>query len=114
MKVRQYEIWDADLNPQIGTEPGKVRPVVVVQTDLLNRHHPSTLICPITSKVQPGSELLRVHIAKGTCGLEESCDIMIDQVRAIDNTRLVNKAGRITEEMEEKIKFNLSVVFDLE
>ena len=63
MEIRQYEIWLADLNPRIGTEPGKTSPVLVVQTDLLNRvFHPSTLICPITSRVSKNSEVLRVHL----------------------------------------------------
>ena len=44
MKIKQFEIWTADLNPQIGTEPGKIRPVLIVQTDLLNSLHPSTII----------------------------------------------------------------------
>jgi mRNA interferase MazF len=113
MKARQYEVWIADLNPRIGTEPVKVRPVVVVQTDLLSRHHPSTVICPITTKVQPDSEILRVHLAKGSCGLDEDCDIKIDQVTAIDNARLLNKVGKVPAESANKIKFNLSVIFDL-
>jgi len=94
MRIRQYEIWIADLNPQIGTEAGKIRPVVVVQTDLLNKMHPSTLVCPITTKVHPGSDILRVHIEKGTSGVEDNCDIMLDQVRAIDNRRLIKRSGR--------------------
>ena len=114
MRARQNEIWIADLNPQIGTEPGKVRPVVIVQTDLMNRQHPSTIICPITTKVQPDSAILRVHLAKGSCGLNEACDVMIDQVRAIDNARLLNKVGKIPAESANRIKFNLSVIFDLE
>jgi mRNA interferase MazF len=114
MKARQFEVWIADLNPRIGTEPGKVRPVVVVQTDLLNRHHPSTVICPITTKVQPDSEILRVHLAKGSCGLDEACDVMIDQARAIDNKRLVSKLGKIPAEAVEKVKKNLKVILDLD
>jgi mRNA interferase MazF len=108
MKARQYEIWIAD-----GTEPGKVRPVVIVQTDLLNKHHPSTIICPVTTKVQPGSEILRVHLAKGSCGLDEACDVMIDQVRAIDNARLLNKVGKIPAEACKKIKNNLMILLDI-
>lgn len=114
MRIRQYEIWIADLNPQIGTEAGKIRPVVVVQTDLLNKMHPSTLVCPITTKVQPGSEILRVHLAKGSCGLEEDCDIMIDQVRAIDNARLFNRVGQVPKAVSFKIKQNLKILFDLD
>ncbi len=114
MKVKQFEIWIADLNPRIGTEPGKVRPVVIVQTDLLNKHHPSTIICPVTTKVQPGSEILRVHLAIGSCGLDEACDIMIDQVRAIDNARLLRKLGKVPATSIEKVKQNLKVILDLD
>jgi len=71
MKIKQYDIWVADLNPRIGTETGKTRPVLVVQTDLLNKVHPSALICPITSKVQNESELLRVHLKKGESGVTD-------------------------------------------
>ena len=65
MKIKQFDIWLANLNPSRRTEPGKTRPVVVVQTYLLNDTHLSTLICPITTNVQPEIELLRVHLKKG-------------------------------------------------
>jgi mRNA interferase MazF len=113
MQARQYEIWIADLNPGIGTEAGKIRPVVVVQTDLLNKHHPSTLVCPVTTNVQPGAEILRVHLTRNA-GLEQDCDVMMDQLRAIDNKRLVRKIGKLSIENIDKIKSNLSVIFDLE
>ena len=114
MKVKQFEIWIADLNPTIGTEPGKVRPVIIVQTDLLNKHHSSSIICPITTNIQKESEILRIHLKKGCCGLNESCDIMIDQIRAIDNKRLIKKVGIAPIEISEKIKENLKILLDLE
>lgn len=114
MKARQFEIWIADLNPTIGTEPGKVRPVIIVQTDLLNKHHPSSIICPITTNIHEGSEILRIHLLKGCCSLEVACDIMIDQVRAIDNKRLIKKIGNIPVDMANKVKGNLKIIFDLE
>lgn len=64
MNTKQFEIWIADLNPRMGTETGKVRPVIIVQTDLLNSVHPSTIICPITTNVNPDSDILRVHLKK--------------------------------------------------
>ena len=114
MKVKQYEIWIADLNPTIGTEPGKIRPVIIVQTDLLNKHHSSSIICPITTNVQKKSEILRVHLKKGCCGLNEACDIMIDQIRAIDNKRLKNKIGIVPIDIISMIKEDLKIIFDLE
>ena len=114
MRVKQFEIWVADLNPKMGTETGKVRPVIVVQTDLLNQDHPSTIICPITTNVKPDSEILRIHLKKSKFGLTEDCDVMIDQVRAIDNKRLVKKIGAVDSNVSERIRESLKIVLDLE
>ena len=114
MLVKQFEIWIADLNPQIGTEAGKKRPVLVIQTNLLSKiSHPSTLVCPITTNVQKEAEILRVHLKKGMANLHENCDIMIDQLRAIDNKRLVNKVGDLPKNLIEKVKENISILIDL-
>lgn len=114
MKIKRFEIWIADLNPQIGTELGKTRAVLIVQTDLLNQvSHPSTIICPLTTKVQKGAEILRVHIRKGITNLNENCDIMIDQIRAIDNKKLIRKIGELPVNLTDKVKENLLIVLDL-
>jgi mRNA interferase MazF len=114
MQVKRFEIWIADLNPQIGTEPGKMRPVLIVQTNLLNKvSHPSTIICPITTNIQKDSEILRVHIKKGTSNLNENCDIMIDQVRAIDNKRLIKKIGELEDHLSKQVIENLLIILDL-
>lgn len=114
MLINQFEVWIADLNPQIGTEAGKTRPVLIVQTNLLNKiQHPSTIICPLTTNVQKDSNILRVHLKKGMANLHEDCDIMIDQIRAIDNKRLVKKLGAIPQSLIEVVKENISIVIDL-
>ena len=113
-KPRQYEIWLADLEPRFGTEAGKTRPVLVVQTNLLNKVHPSTLVCPITSKVLIQSEILRVHLHKGIANLDRSFDVMIDQVRAIDNRRLIRKLGIIPMNEIKRVKENLKIILDLD
>ena len=112
MKIKQYEIWIADLNPKFGTEAGKTRPVAVIQSDLLNKFHPSTIVCPITTNVKVDANILRVHLTKGSSKLKEDCDIMIDQARAIDNKRLLKKIGDLNQEQIELIKTNLSIVLD--
>lgn len=115
MLIKQYDIWLADLNPQIGTEPGKTRPVLIVQTDLLNKiPHPSTIICPITTIVENDADILRVHLKKGMANLLENCDIMIDQIRAIDNKRLIKKIGTLPAELVSKVKENILITLDLE
>jgi len=113
MRIKQYEIWIADLNPRFGTETGKTRPVVIIQTNLLNRFHPSTIICPITTTVKSEANILRVHLTRGSAKLKEDCDVMIDQVRAIDNKRLLKKIGELPQEKIDLIKTNLSIVLDI-
>jgi mRNA interferase MazF len=114
MRIKQFEIWIANLNPRIGTETGKIRPVIIVQTDLLNKEHPSTVICPITTNVKPDAEILRVHLNKSKFGIKEDCDIMIDQVRAIDNKRLVKKIGEVDNKVAVKVRENLKIILDLD
>lgn len=114
MSIKQYEIWIADLNPQIGTEPGKTRPVLVLQTNLLNKiPHPSTIICPITTNVNVESDILRVHIKKGTSNLMQDCDIMIDQIRTIDNKRMIRKIGDLPSDLISGVKENIKIIIDL-
>lgn len=114
MQMNQFEIWIADLNPQIGTEPGKTRPVLIMQTNLLNEiPHPSTIVCPITTNVQKNATILRVHLKKGNANLTDDCDIMIDQLRAIDNKRLIKKIGNLPKQLVEKVKENVGIVLDL-
>jgi len=115
MQIKQFEIWIADLNPKIGAETGKTRPVLAVQTNLLNKiPHPSTIVCPITTSIKKGSDILRIHLKKGTANLNQDCDIMIDQFRAIDNNRLINKVGELPKELISLVKDNLMIVFDVE
>ncbi len=106
--------WIADLNHQIGTEAGKTRPVLIVQTNLLNKvPHPSTIIIPITTKIFKGSEILRVHLKKGEANLIKDYDVMIDQIRAIDNKRLIKKIGRLPKNKEVQVKENLAIILDV-
>ncbi len=115
MAIKQFEIWIADLNPQIGTESGKTRPVMAVQTNLLNKiPHPSTIVCPITTNIKVDSEILRIHLKKGMANLQQDCDIMIDQIRAIDNKRMIKKVGDLPAELIDKVKENLIIVLDIE
>ena len=114
MKIKQNEIWIADLYPQIGTEAGKTRPVLIIQTDLLNKVlHPSTIICPITTNIKIEAEILRVHIERGVANLKENSDIVIDQLRTIDNKRLVKKVGKLPPNLVRKVKENLMIVLDI-
>ena len=112
-KIKQFDIWIADLEPQRGTENGKIRPVLIVQTNLL-KEHLSTVICPITTNVVTESDILRVHIKKGVANLKSDSDVMIDQIRAIDNRRLTSRVGELPKDLQEKVKENIKIILDLD
>jgi mRNA interferase MazF len=83
-------LWLANLNPGRGTEPGKVRPVLILQNQaLLDAGHPSTLVIPLTTNLVDDAEPLRIRIASGD-GLAKDSDLLVDQLRAIDNKRLID------------------------
>lgn len=87
--LKRGEIWLADLNPPRGTEPGKTRPVLIVQSQaLLDADHPSTYVIPLTTRLLDDAEPLRIRVpAAGQ--LHRDSDLLMDQLRAIDNRRLV-------------------------
>lgn len=110
MKISKFHVYTADLNPRFGTEPGKVRPVVVIQTDLLNNEHPSTIVCPITTKIIPETEYLRVHLSGESSGLHKPSDVLVDQIRAIDNRRFIERIGALTTDQKERLTRNLRLL----
>lgn len=112
MKIDKFHVYLADLNPQIGTEAGKIRPVVVVQTDLLNNVHPSTIVCPMTTKIIPRASILRVHVPQKEAKLDKASDILIDQIRAIDNRRFIKQLGKLSIHCQEKVLENLRIIVE--
>ena len=108
MKIQRGRLYLADLNPRLRTESGKTRPVLVVQTDLLNEaDHPSTWVLPCTTRLA-GDNLLRVPLPRGLAGNRQECEVMIDQSRAIDNRRFVRALKplprNILRDVEDKLR----------
>jgi mRNA interferase MazF len=112
--LKQYEVWLADLNPRFGTEPGKKRPVAIVQTNALNAAgHPSTLVCPISTNVIKGASILRIHLSVKEGGTSKPSDVLVDQVRAIDNRRFIKPMGILSSASKKALQGNLKIIFDL-
>jgi len=88
--IERGTIWLANLHPQKGTEPGKTRPVLILQDQaLLDAGHPSTIVIPLTTNLIDDAEPLRVRV-KARKKLARDSDLLIDQIRAIDNRRLTS------------------------
>jgi mRNA interferase MazF len=108
------EIWRANLNPRRGTEPGKSRPVLIVQAQaLLDEGHPSTLIIPLTTNLIDEVVPLRIRVSARR-HLRHDSDLLIDQLRAIDNKRLLEgPLARLDSESMRRVEQALLEVLDL-
>lgn len=111
--IRHGYLFLADLSPSYGTESGKLRPVVVMQTNFLNETgHPSTWILPCTTQLTDAN-VLRVRLPKKIAGNEVDCDVMIDQSRTIDNKRFKKSLAPIPSSILREIKFKLKALGEL-
>ena len=106
-------LYLADLSPRRGAGSGDLRPVLVIQTDLLNdQAHPSTWVLPCTTRLTGGS-VLRVSLPRGIAGNRDECEVMIDQGRAIDTERLVRALKPLPASILAEVVQNLRSLGDL-
>ena len=91
MNIGRYEIYYADLNPSIGAEIEKVRPVIVVSKTLMNRYLDTVVICPLTTRLHPE---WRSRIQIKCAG--KNAEISVDQIRAISKKRLKDKIDELS------------------
>jgi mRNA interferase MazF len=100
MVCKRGGIYLANFNPSKGSEPGKIRPCIVMQSNLLNEAgHPSTTVLPLTTKLIEDAAPLRYRVAARD-GLGSDSDIMLDQTRTIDNRRITSDMLTILTEKE--------------
>ena len=110
---RRSDLMLVDFGPASGTEPGKTRPAVVVQTNFLNSlSHPSTIVVLCTSRLR-GENQLRTRLPINSSGNKLESEVLIDQIRAIDNRKFLRKLGTVPDlifdEIEEKLRLVLSL-----
>ncbi len=113
---KRWHLYTVDLEPRVGTKPGKQRPCVAIQPNEFSEAGlPSTVILPLSTHLVAESAFpLRVRIAKGTCGLKQSSDILIDQILAWDNSLFRQHLGELPEAIQEEIKRALREFLDLD
>jgi mRNA interferase MazF len=112
---RQYEIWLANLDPSLGSEPGKTRPVVILQSDILNKSgHSSTIACSISSQPKEGVSLIRLPVEPTSSnGLLKTSYILCDQVRAMDVSRLKERIGILDQETVKGLNDSIKAILTL-
>jgi mRNA interferase MazF len=112
MTVHRGDIYYADLSPVVGSEQGGLRPVLIVQNDIGNRHSPTVIAAAITSRQDKAR--LPTHITLGTgCGLSRDSVVLLEQIRTLDKRRLREKMGQLDKGAMSAVDSALSVSFGL-
>jgi mRNA interferase MazF len=111
MEILRGDIFYADLSPSQGSEQGGLRPVIILQNNVGNKHAPTTIVAPITSRL--GKKQLPTHITFNGCGLAKDSVILTEQIRTIDKSRLKQKIGYLTNEKWEVVNQAIKISLGL-
>ena len=98
MKIRKNDVYYADLSPVIGSEQGGVRPVLVLQNNVGNKHAPTIIVAAITSRMKRAKMPTHVPVRMENGRLPKNSIVMLEQIRTIDKVRLINFVGQVTNE----------------
>ena len=102
-EVKRGEVFYADLSPVVGSEQGGVRPVLIVQNDVGNRHSPTVIVLAITGQVNKARLPTHVPVPAGSTGLQKDSVILAEQIRTLDKRRLRERIGTLPPEVMEKV-----------
>ncbi|MBS3066762.1 type II toxin-antitoxin system PemK/MazF family toxin [Candidatus Pacearchaeota archaeon] len=93
MEIKRGDILLVNFEPVKGSEQGKIRPALVIQSNNLNKFSSLTIVAPITSKIYEKEYPTNVLLNKGTSGLKNDSTILLNQIRALDKRRVIKKIG---------------------
>ncbi len=113
MLVRRGDIFFADLSPVVGSEQGGTRPVLVLQNDIGNQYSPTTIVAAITSQIDKAKLPTHVEVKVGEGGLERDSVILLEQIRTIDKSRLIEKVATLSEDMMKKVNQAIEISLGL-
>ena len=114
MKIKRGEVVLVNLEPVIGSEQGRIRPVLVIQNDISNEFSPTTIIAPITSKVYKKEYPTNVFIPKQNSKLDKDSTILLNQIRTIDKFRIIKKISNLNNFIMKKVDLAIKVSLGLE
>jgi len=113
MYIKRGEIYYADLSPVIGSEQGGMRPVLIVQNDVGNKHSPTVIAAAITSQKEKSRLPTHISLNARDCGLTKDSVVLLEQVRTLDKKRLKERMGELDNTSMGKVDSALSVSFGL-
>ena len=114
MIIKRGDIYYADLRPVVGSEQGGVRPVLIIQNDVGNKHSPTVICAAITSKMNKAKLPTHVELNTRRCAMVKDSVILLEQLRTIDNQRLKEKICHIDDELQQRVNDALLISLALD
>lgn len=113
MNIKRGDIYYADLSPVVGSEQGGLRPVLIVQNDVGNKHSPTVIAAAITSKMGKAKLPTHIDVVGTNAGLAKDSVVLLEQIRTIDKKRLKEKMGHLDSTTMNSVNNAISVSFGL-
>ena len=113
LNVRRGEIYYADLSPVVGSEQGGMRPVLIVQNDVGNRHSPTVIAAAITSQQNKTRLPTHIEISASEYGLSKKSVVLLEQIRTLDKRRLRERMGCLDTALMQRVDDAIAVSFGL-
>lgn len=112
--MRRGDVFYADLRPVVGSEQGGIRPVLIIQNDVGNRHSPTVICAAITSKMNKAKLPTHIELSAARYHMVKDSVILLEQLRTIDKTRLKDKICHLDESIMEKVDYALLISLQLD
>ena len=112
--MKRGDVYYADLRPVIGSEQGGIRPVLIIQNDVGNKHSPTVICAAITSKLEKAKLPTHITISSNVYDMEKDSVILLEQLRTIDKKRLKDKVCHLDASILEKIDSALKISLELD
>lgn len=112
-EIKRGDIYYADLSPVVGSEQGGMRPVLIVQNDVGNKHSPTVIAAAITSQINKARLPTHIELSANSYGLTKDSVILLEQIRTIDKRRLREKMGNVDTSLMSRIDNAIAVSFGI-
>ena len=113
MEVHRGEVFYADLSPVVGSEQGGVRPVLIVQNEIGNRHSPTVIAAAITSRLDKARLPTHINIRAADTGLAKDSVVLLEQIRVLDKSRLGEYIGHLEAGRMKDVEYAMAVSLGL-
>lgn len=113
MQVKRGDIYYADLSPVVGSEQGGIRPVLIIQNDIGNRHSPTVICAAITSRMNKSKLPTHIEVDARRYHIVKNSVILLEQIRTIDKQRLKELVCRVDRELMRRVDEALRISLEL-